>query len=121
MPLARLHVHAGELQILYLGKVDDWQRVCSIPTYVYLRWEPFVSRSCSVFRELLEDSLFAANYYNDDHTTAGLHLDQCEFALELSSGARLAHKSVVRRHRRLCSRHHLGGLPSVFNLKYCTR
>ena len=98
MPLARLHVHASELQILYLGKVDDWQRVCSIPTYVYLRWEPFVSRSCSVFRELLEDSLFAANYHNDDHTTTGLHLDQCEFALELSSGARLAHKSVVRRH-----------------------
>ena len=69
-----------------------------VPTFVYLRWEPFVSRSCSVFRELLEDSLFAANYHNDDHTTTGLHLDQCEFALELSSGARLAHKSVVRRH-----------------------
>ena len=102
-----------------LGKLTIG-RVC-VPTYVYLRWEPFVSRSCSIFRELLKDSSFAANYYNDDHTTAGLHLDQCEFALELPPRARLAHQSIVRCHRRLCSRHHLGGLPTVLNLKYCTR
>ena len=87
-----------------------------VPTYVYLRWKPFVSRSCSIFRELLKDSSFAANYYNDDHTTAGLHLDQSEFALELPPRARLAHQSIVRCHRRLCSRHHLGCLPTILNL-----